>query len=176
MTRQTGRLLEQLLAEVGPIEMGFRIQAYAAHILLAQGYRITEIKSSRHPDLIAEKEKCTIRVEVEADIRGLGLHLPEADDLEALCPRSPDDRGYFTVVSCGPLPRWILVDSVKLVHRKNKLALPLLEALCDIEQSQIWSDSFDRIILENSQHLIDFSFHWLCKQALEQKCLIETCH
>jgi hypothetical protein len=117
MTRQTGRLLENLLAEVGPIEMGFRMQAYAAHIVLAQGYRVTEIKSSRHPDLIAEKENCTIRVEVEADTRGLGLHLPEAEDLDALSPRSPLDRGYFTVAICSPLPRWIVVDSIRLADR-----------------------------------------------------------
>lgn len=172
-TRQVGRFLEGLLAEVGPVEMGFRMQGLAAHIVLAQGYQITEIKSSGHPDLVAQGEGGVIRVEVEADTRGIGVHLPEPDDLIALRAHSPGDRGYFAVAVCSPLPKWIVVDSCRLEDRKAKLFLPLLDALSNREQSDDWSELFEQIVIEHGNRLGDFSFEWLCRQALEQKCLIQ---
>lgn len=171
-TRKAGRLLEQLLAEVGPVEMGFRIQGLAAHVMLALGYRIIKIKSSGHPDVVAEKEQGIVRVEVEANTRGIGLHLPEPTDLIALDSKEPGDEGYFAVAICTPFPKWIVVDSYRLTNRKTKLALPWLEAISNKGHSQDWSQAFIRILEQHSDHLVDFSFEWLAKQALEQRCLV----
>ena len=171
--RQVGRILEKLLADVGPIEMGFRVQGLAAHIVLALGYRVTEVKSSGHPDLTAQGELGIVRVEVEADTMGIGIHLPGSDDLAALRARSSYDQGYFAVAICSPLPRWIVVDSYRLEDRKAKLTLPLLDALCNREQSEEWSGLFEQLVLVHAHHVGDFSFEWLAEQALEQRCLIQ---
>ncbi len=173
-TRQAGRVLEDLLAEVGPVEMGFRMQGLAAHILLAMGFCITEVNSSGHPDIVAQSEQGIIKVEVEADTRGIAVHLPEPADFLALSVRSPGDLGYFAILICSPLPKWIIIDSYKLKGRKTKLALPLLDALRNKEQSRIWSSLFVQLVLENRNHLSDYSFEWLARLAIAQKCLIEN--
>ena len=173
-SRQAGRLLEGLLAKVGPVEIGFRVQGMATHILLALGYQVTEVRSSGHPDIVAKGERGVVRVEIEADTRGIGLHLPEPDDLAALRARSPGDLGYFAIAICSPLPRWIVVDSYRLNGRKAKLPLPLLDALGNREQSEAWSGLFQRLIVEHGNRLGDFSFQRLAGLALEQRCLIQV--
>jgi hypothetical protein len=171
--RTAGRFLENLLSEVGPVEMGFRIQGLAAQIILALGYRVLEVKSSGHPDLVAQAAMGIVRVEIEADTMGSGVHLPEPKDLTALCPQSPGDEGYFAIAICSLFPRWIVIDSNRLVDRKTKLVLPLLESLSNREQSEIWSELFEQLILDYGNRLVDFSFTWLVEQALEQRCLIQ---
>jgi hypothetical protein len=172
VTRQAGRVLESLLAQVGPVEMGFRVQGLAAHMLLALGYRISEVNSSGHPDVVAQGTRGVVRVEVEADTRGIGVHLPKPEDLTALSPQTPGDRGYFAIAVCSPLPIWIVVESYKLVDRRFKLALPLLEALSDQVESETWSGLFEELVVQYGSRLGDFSFQWLARQALQQTCLI----
>ena len=170
--RQTGRLLEKLLSDVGPVEMGFRMQAVAAHVLLGQGNRIIAVNNSGHPDIIASSENVIIRVEVEADIRGTGEHLPKEADLEALKPLAPTDKGYFAILVCSPFPKWIVVDSSKFTGRRYKLSLSLLDVLCNKTQTNEWNDLFLKFIDAQGEHLGDYSFQWLSQKALEQSCLI----
>ena len=172
-TRKIGRIIENLLAEVGPVEMGFRIQGLAAHILLAMGLFITEVKSSGHPDIVAQSERGSVRVEVEADTRGIGVHLPDPDDLLALLPKSQNDSGFFAVAICSPLPKWIIIDSYKLIDRKTKLSLPLLDALRNLEQSKAWSSIFEKIVLNNANQISNYTFDWLARQAIQQRCILD---
>jgi hypothetical protein len=171
-SRQVGRILEELLAEVGPVKMGFRVQGMVAHIMLAQGYRILEVNSSGHPDIIAQGNGGVIRVEVEADTRGIGVHLPQPADLVSLHTHAPGDQGYFAVVICGPLPSWIVIDSYRLENRSIKLSLPLLETLSNRSLSEDWSRLFEQLVIQNGTTLKNFTFEWLARQALNQRCLI----
>ena len=144
----------------------------AAHVLLAMGLCIAEVNSSGHPDIVAQSEHGIVRVEVETDTRGIGTHLPEPDDFAALAARSQGDSGFFAVLICSPFPKWIILDSYKLENRKTKLPLPLLDALRNKEQSREWSKLFLEIILENQSQLRNYSFEWLVRLAIAQKCLI----
>lgn len=170
--REVARILENLLAEIGPIAMGFRIQGFTAHILLEMGFSIRAVNSSGHPDIIAQNGDRIIRVEVEADTRGVGLHLPNSDDLASLAVKSPNDSGFFSVLICSPLSRWIVIDSYRLKNRSNKLSSSLLEVLSNREQSEIWSDTFERIIIGNKVHINSFRYNWLVRQAILGKSLI----
>jgi hypothetical protein len=171
--RRAGRLLEDLTVEIGPVEMGFRIQGIAAHILLAMGYSILEIKSSSHPDIIARNKIGITRVEVEANIQGIGTHLPLPADIASLLPQVYGDRGLFAISICSPLPKWIVIDYNKFQGKKNKLPISVLEALSNKELSNEWSQLFIKILTINSSHLKYFSFEYLSKLAKSNKCLID---
>lgn len=165
---EAGKCLETLKEAVELSEFGFRIQGLAAHVMLRLGFRVLQVNSQGHPDIVAEIERGLIRIEVEADTQGFRARALTEEDLDGIEPGRTTDKGYFAVVLCGPYPRWILVDYARLRRRRGTPASPaLLQALADTEASKQWTAEFIKLLVSNCQHLPVFSFDFLTKQALE---------
>lgn len=169
---QAGKCLETLKDAIGPVELGFRVQGLAAHILLRLGARVLEINSQGHPDIVAENERGIMRIEVEAHIHGSRARLLTKEDLEAIAPRRSTDQGYFALALCSPYPTWLLIEYSRLQRRHGTPASPaILQALSDAETSKRWTAEFITLLIEHCQHLPAFLFDFLVRRALEGKSL-----
>ena len=163
--RHAGRCLENLRTLVGPIQLGYRIQGMAAHLLLAQGLEVVGVYSQGHPDIVAVGSQGTLRFEIEANTSGIGSHQLTAQDLVSLKPQAPGDRGFLGVAICGPYPRWLIVDQARLAARTSPAPLPVLDALSEQGLSTTWTCLFSRLICKHCEHLQDYSFDLLAEWA-----------
>jgi len=163
--RRTGRCLEDLLTQVGPIELGFRIQGLAAHLLMAQGLKIVGVYSQGHPDIVAVGDQGTMRFEIEANTSGVGSHQLTAADLGSLKPITPTDQGFFGVAICAHYPRWLIINQARLSARTGPAPLPVLEALSELDLSERWTRLFRQLITRHCEHLYAYSFELLSEWA-----------
>ncbi|MFB0557298.1 MAG: hypothetical protein ACETVW_05530 [Dehalococcoidia bacterium] len=169
---EAGRCLQMMRETVELSEFGFRIQGIAAHVLLRLGAQVLEVNSQGHPDIVAATERGSIRIEVEADIRGSRPRLLTKEDLESIAPRRTTDKGYFALALCGPYPQWLLVEYSRLSRRYDTPASPaILRALSDEEASEQWTSEFIKLLLTHCQHLPAYSFDLLARRALEGRPL-----
>jgi hypothetical protein len=169
---EAGRCLQTMREAVELSEFGFRIQGLAAHVLLRLGAQVLEVNSQGHPDIVAETERGSIRVEVEADIHGSRPRLLTIEDLDGIAPQKTIDKGYFALALCGPYPQWLLVEHSRLLRRHGTPASPaILKALSDAEASEQWTSEFIKLLLTHCQHLPVYSFDLLARRALEGRPL-----
>jgi hypothetical protein len=169
---EAGRCLGIIRDAVELSEFGFRIQGLAAHVLLRLGARVLKVNSQGHPDIVAETDRGSIRVEVEANIRGSRPRLLTKEDLDGIAPRKTIDKGYFALALCGPYPQWLLVEHSRLRRRHDTPASPaILKGLSDVEASEQWTSEFIKLLLTHCRHLPAYSFDLLVRRALEGRPL-----
>jgi len=94
-----GRVLKQLLHRKGPEWLGYWIQGIAAHIMLRLGVINIKVKTTGHPDIEGYIDGGVVRVEIECDTTGGGLHNLTAADIYGLMPRSPLDQAHYGLLN-----------------------------------------------------------------------------
>lgn len=170
--RVVGRCIEKLHTSCGPIELGYRIQGLAAHLLLAQGLKVVEVNPQGHPDIVAVGHKGVLRFEIEANTMGTGEHQLTEKDFASLKPQVPGDKGFFGVAICGPYPSWLIIDHARLVGRPTPAPLPVLRALSERELSAKWTALFNQLVCRHAEHIQDYSFALLREWALADRGLV----
>jgi len=141
------------------------VQALAGHILLRLGYRVDEINSSGHPDIIARRDGRTFCFEVEAEAGATRLRKLTNADLASLT--SPSEViGFYALAISIPTPYWVLVPAAKLTSRARSSPKALLEALSDKSLSAAWTYEYVQLLSVACRQIKLASFNSLCKRAL----------
>lgn len=144
---------------------GFKIQALASHVLLRLGYKIDQINSSGHPDIVAHKDGTTYCFEIEAEIGTKRLrNLTEADFKSLIEPRGI--VGYYALAVSIPTPHWLLVSAPKLIPRIRGSPKALIEALSDKTVSEAWTYEYGRLLCKAYRQIKLASFKTLSERAL----------
>ncbi len=156
-----------LLQKSGPIEFGFRVQGFAAHVLLRLGVRVLEVKASGHPDITAQDTGGMLRFEVEADTGPLRERQLTRADFDGLALRQPGDRGYFALFLTGTRIRWIVTPYQVLIGRHKPLQIATLTSLADRRLSSDWTEAMVSIGNNHFDSIWSYSFDSLRKRAIE---------
>ena len=168
-TRQTdvaaAECVRRIRADAGASAFGYKIQALAAHVLVRLGYGVTEVNSSGHPDIVAEKNGREYRFEVEAEIGEPRAHKLTERDFEALVAGG-NTTGYFAMAASFPVPYWLLVPASKLVRRRTRARRALLEALGDGDFAEMWTRAYTALLHESCREIRRSSFRSLVEAAL----------
>ena len=146
-------------------EFGYKVQALAAHVLLRLGYRVNELNSSGHPDIVAIRDGMEVRIEVEAEISPYQARKLTEADFSGLVGQ-PRVVGYFALAVIDPCPGWIVVPAVKLEDRVRRYPRALLEALSLEEESTSWTVQYQRMLSDSCRHIEMASFSQLRRRAL----------
>ncbi len=159
------KCIEQIRSGLSESAFGFKVQALAGHVLLRLGYRIVEINSSGHPDIVACRDGRTFYFEVEAEVATPRLRKLTAADLGTLT-NAPGVVGYYALAASVPTPRWLLVPAAKLTGRARSSSKALLEALSDKAFSAAWTWEYVRLLHVACRQIKLASFNALCERAL----------
>lgn len=165
--REAGRILENLARSVSESEFGYRIQGFAASVLVRMGAKVIEVNNQGHPDVIARSEGGFIRAEVEADLGSDHDRRLTADDLAAIRPRGPLDRGYFAVAMSARFPRWLIVPYERLKLRSVPASPAVMMALSDRIVSAAWTSELVSMLIRNQTRLPSLTYENLRRMALD---------
>ncbi len=168
-SQRAGRILLPLRDSLPEPEVGYRLQGFAAHILLRLGARVLDVKNQGHPDIIASDAEGTIRIEVEADLGSGHSRLLSAADLVSLRPAERGDRGYFALAELGAFPRWKLIPVGRLELRTVEVTPVVLGVLADEDVSQAWTREFCAMVIRNETRLSALSYDRLRTLALQSQ-------
>ena len=166
-----GRLLQDFRQRQGPEKFGYWIQGVSAHILLRLGLIDLDINNSGHPDISGFLNGGKIRLEVEADCSGKGIHSLTQPDIEGMHPLSALDKGYYALLKATIRPEWIVVPYQNCVRLEEPLQIPIIETYRDIELSELWTNKLIRIIIDNQNRIFEFSYANLKEMALNRNIL-----
>lgn len=163
-TNKASGCIENLRLSVSSAEFGYIVQALAAHVLLRLNCRVEEINPSGHPDIVATRGMEEFRFEIEAEVTGPRARRLTDDDFASLIDES-GSLGYFALAISFPTPRWILVPAGRLVDR-NHSSNVLLEALCDKDFSDAWTNEYVNLLNEECRRIARSTFGFLRANAL----------
>lgn len=161
--------LRRLRAKTSAGEFGYRIQALAAHVLLALNHRIEAVNHRGHPDLVSFKDAQEFRFEIEAEVSGVKRRMLTSSDFSALM--RPGVVGFFALAVSFPQPHWILVPARRLARRSRPAGHAVLEALSDKAFSADWTHQYLSIIGRSCREVLDRSFHQLSQRATDGRAL-----
>jgi len=134
-------------------------------VLLRLGYRIDEINSSGHPDIVANRDGRTFCFEIETEVGATRLRkLTDADLISLTDP--PGIIGYYALAVSIPTPRWVLVPAAKLTTRARSSPKALLEALSDKTASAAWTYEYVQLLSVAYRQIKLASFKALRERAL----------
>lgn len=150
-------------------EVGYKVQALAAHVLLRLEYRVVMINRDGHPDIVAVRGASEVRFEIETEVGGPRPRQLTDEDFASLLVSS-EISGYFALAICSPMPRWIVVPAESLRDRGPSSNM-LLGALSDVEFSNAWTQEFNSMLSEECRQIRQSSFETLCKRAMEGRGL-----
>ncbi len=162
--------IDQIRASLSESAFGFKVQALAGHVLIRLGYRVDEINSSGHPDIVARRDDRKFYFEVEAEVGATRLRKLTAADLASLTG-SPGIMGYYALAIIIPSPRWVLVPAIKLTSRARSSPKALLEALSDKEVSAEWTHEYVKLLGASYRQIKLASFNILRERALAGRSL-----
>ena len=169
--RRAAECFRNLLQRTGPIEFGYRVQGFAAHVLLRLGVSVLELKASGHPDITAQDTRGILRFEVEADTGSLRERQLTRGDFDGLAPQRPGDRGYFALLLTGPRIRWIVTRHQSLTCRHKPLPIATLASLSDRRLSSDWTEAMVLIGEKYFDSMWFYSFNSLRKRAIQGHAL-----
>ena len=158
--------IERIYSSASSGEVGYKVQALAAHVLLRLGYQIKEVNHSGHPDIVAIRDGREFRFEVEAEVTGPRLRKLTEADLASLM-EGPNVVGYYALAISSPEPYWVLVLASELAIRNSPSSNVLLEALSDREYSAEWTREYVRLLQNACQKIRLTPFSKLSCMALE---------
>jgi hypothetical protein len=165
-------ILGNLRREVGDGEFGYRTQGLFAHVLMALGANVEEIRPQGHPDIVAKLEGQRVLVEVEVASATSRNHVIKLDDLEAISTRIPGESGVLAVLDCAVPIRWIVVDSKTLSRdRKGVILLSTLLAMANQSLSRRCTEAFKSLVECHCLEMKNLTFNLLCARALRGQTL-----
>ncbi|MEM4406353.1 MAG: hypothetical protein QXS68_04845 [Candidatus Methanomethylicaceae archaeon] len=170
-TLECGLIIKRILNANGPEWLGYWTQAIAAHILLRLGVKISEVNNTGHPDICGFIEGGILRMEIECDSTGRGLHALDPDDIEGLKPRSPLDQSYYGLLKATDIPEWVIVPYNKIKNINKPSYISLLKAVADSKRSSLWTSIFIRILLDNKENIESLHYNDLQIRALSNRGL-----
>lgn len=134
-------------------------------MLLRLGYRIDEINSSGHPDIVARRDGRIFRFEIEVEAGATRLRKLTDVDLASLTG-PPGVIGYYALAISIPTPHWLLVPAAKLTSRARSSPKALLKALSDKAMSAEWTYEYVQLLSVACRQIRLASFKSLCARAL----------
>lgn len=161
--------IEELRLSISSAEFGYRVQAFAAHVLLRLDCRIREINQLGHPDIVAIRGPKELRFEIEAEVSGPRPRQLTDEDFASLL-NSSGTGGYFALAIAFPTPRWIVVPAERLRGRRPSSNI-LLEALSDRDFSDAWTSEYLKMLNDQCRRIQRASFAALCERALSGRGL-----
>ncbi len=144
--------LRRLTNELSASEFGFRVQAFAAHVLLRLGFDIIEINTSGHPDILATRLGKPFLFEVEAEVTWRRARQLDTADFASLLG-SPGASAWYALARRSPTAQWLLVPANRLGTRTRPTPTSILQSLSDKSYSQEWTICY-RELLQDSAHVI----------------------
>ena len=161
--------LMRLRSKTSTGEFGYKIQALAAHVLVALGHRVVEVNHKGHPDVVSVKDGQEFRFEVEAEVIGSKRRMLTSSDFESLIGAGV--VGYFALAVSFPRPYWVLVPARRLARRNLPAGNALLEALSDKSFSSDWTREYLSLIGRSCREMLDRSFDQLVRRATAGRTL-----
>ena len=155
---------------VSPSDFGFRVQGLAAHVLVGLGYRVSAVKETGHPDIVAFRGGREFRFEVKAEVGRPRLRQLTEAELNSLT-ELPGSSGYYALAIGFPMPYWVLVPASKLVGRPPMPNI-LLEALSDKELSAEWTREYIKLLEGGCRRIGLASFGDLKQMALSGRRIL----
>ena len=165
MGSEATECIDRIRSSLSDSAFGFKVQALAGHVLLRLGYRVVEINSSGHPDIVASRDGKTFCFEVEAEAGAPRLRKLTVADLASLT-NVPGIIGYYALAISVPTPRWVLVPAAKLNSRARSSPKALLEALSDKALSAEWTREYGQLLFDSCRQIKLASFSSLRERAL----------
>jgi len=165
-------ILTDLRRKVGNSEFGYRTQGLFAHVLMAIGADVEEIRSQGHPDIVARLEGQRLLIEIEVTSTTSRHHVIKVDDIQAISTNIPGEIGMLAVLDCAIPIRWIVIDSKVLSpDRKGVILLTTLQAMSNQSLSRRCTEAFSRLIEAHCIDLPNLTFNLLCSRALRKQVL-----
>ena len=162
--QQATDCIEQMRLSVEPSELGYKVQALAAHVLLRLDCQLREINQYGHPDIVATRGPEELRFEIEAEVSGPRLRQLTDEDFPSLID-STGAVGYYALAVSFPTPRWIVVPAYRLKGRRPSSNV-LLEALSDRDFSDAWTFEYLNLLHKECRRIRRASFATLCAEAM----------
>ena len=162
---EANEYIDRIRSSLSESAFGFKVQALAGHVLLRLGYRIDEINSSGHPDIVARRDGRTFCFEIEVEAGATRLRKLTDADLKSLTDPT-GVIGYYALAVSIPTPRWVLVPATKLAIRTQSSPKALLEALSDKTVSAAWTYEYVQLICVAYRQIKLASFKALRERAL----------
>ena len=156
--------LTRLRSKSSATGFGYKMQALAAHVLLAMNHRVVEVKRTSHPDIVSVKDGQEFGFEVEAEVLGNRKRMLTSSDFKGLTG-SAGVIGYFALAVSFPKPYWVLVPARRLARRNLPSGNALLEALSDKEFSSEWTHAYFALVDRSCKEMLDWSFEQLVQRA-----------
>lgn len=156
--------LARLKSKTSAAEFGYKVQALAAHVLLALNHEVVEVNQRGHPDVVSVKDGEVFGFEIEAEVVGGAKRRPTSSDFDALM--ATDLRGYFALAVSFPRPYWVVVPAWRLMRRRLPAGNVLLEALSDKGFSSNWTREYLSMISRSCEQVSDRSFEQLVRRAI----------
>ena len=156
--------LTRLRSESSASEFGYKMQALAAHVLVALGHRVVEVNATGHPDIVSVRDGQEFRFEVEAEVFGSRKRMLTSSDFESLIG---DKKviGYFALAMSFPRPYWVVVPAQRLARRTLPSGNALLEALSDEVFSSEWTRAYLALVDRSYREMLEWSFEQLARRA-----------
>ena len=164
LVQQATKCVEKIVLSMSPSEVGYIVQALAAHILLRLDFRVKAINRSGHPDIVATNGSNELRFEIEAEVLGPRSRLLTKEDIGSLTSDG-GAVGYYGLAIASPSPRWILVRVDRLVGR-DRSSIVLLDALKDDCLSDMWTNEYLSLLNDQCKRIQRSSFRTLRARAL----------
>lgn len=164
------RLLQSLRERFGDAELGYRVQALYAHVLLRLGATILEVNAQGHPDIKASWSGKTLLVQVKSLLH----RRPDQkfdisqDDLRGITPRLKEYTGYLALLDCAPPLEWIVVEYDRIRrHLERPVHTVTLKADSDTELSRGCTIEFVRLLIAIQSRLPDLRYALMCERAMK---------
>lgn len=162
-------ILDSLRSGIGDSEFGYRMQAVFAHILLRLGACVKEVNAQGHPDIKAKLSDRVLKIQVKTASHGRSApdFVLSKHDLNGICSKQPETRGYLAILDCAEPVAWLLVDETRLKRLVGQsLHLATFRAECDTTFSEECTNEFLDIIISNRKKLPSLTFRLLAVRAL----------